>query len=299
MANPRRPRILDELLPRGLGPRPDGALPSLAVTEDLLRFRRLTFVLAALLVASFSWVDAVQPRRGAVAAVRGLWVAAFLAAAALQRPRHPRRATAAAQVVSLASSFAVVAIVALQGGAASVFHGMLLATPFMVLLGVVEAPAIAALAGAVCGVGGAAIRASAGRPWAEVCAWLYLSAVMSGLAIWVTLAARHGWQLELAAERARRSVQQRLSESEQQRLEAERLAEVGRLAARVAHEVNNPLAVVKSNVQWLGRAGAEADPAERAEVLADTLASVARIVEAVDSVRRQAGDRPRPTERGG
>ncbi|HYD41993.1 MAG TPA: histidine kinase dimerization/phospho-acceptor domain-containing protein [Anaeromyxobacter sp.] len=289
--------MLERPIPRGPGPVSGGELPSLAASEGLLAFRRLTFGLAAVVVASFYWVDVSQPRFAAVAAVRALWIGAFLAAAALQRPSHPRRAMRAAQLVSLATSFAVVTIIALDGGTASVYHGMLLATPFLVLLGVVEVPPIAAVNGAVCGIGGALIRLAEGQSWGDVAAWLFLSAVMSLLAIWSTVATRHAWQLGLAAERARLAIQQRLSQSEQQRVEAERLAEVGRLAARVAHEVNNPLAVVKSNVQWLGRAGAEADPAERASVVADTLESVERIVDAVDSVRRQAGERPYRTER--
>ncbi|HTN51360.1 MAG TPA: hypothetical protein VML50_03065, partial [Anaeromyxobacter sp.] len=70
------------------------------------------------------------------------------------------------------------------------------------------------------------------------------------------------------------------------------------------HEVNNPLAVVKANVQWLGEVRRDGDGAERAEVVADALASVERIVDAVDSVRRQAGVRPsripaNPTTGGG
>jgi signal transduction histidine kinase len=84
---------------------------------------------------------------------------------------------------------------------------------------------------------------------------------------------------------------EQLAESERQRADGEQFAAVGRMAARVAHEVNNPLSVVKSNVQWLGRTEAQ-DGGERAEVVKDTLASVERIVGAIDEVRRQAGDRP-------
>jgi signal transduction histidine kinase len=53
---------------------------------------------------------------------------------------------------------------------------------------------------------------------------------------------------------------------------------LGRLAARVAHEVNNPLAAVKVNVHWLAEPH---DPAERGEVVADTLEAVDRIARSV------------------
>jgi signal transduction histidine kinase len=141
-------------------------------------------------------------------------------------------------------------------------------------------------------LGGAAMRAWEGQPWTQVGAWFLLSTVMSALATWGTLAARTAFRIEMSAERARQRAQEQLAESELQRAQAERLAEVGRLAARVAHEVNNPLAVVKSNVQWLGQFGPPEVAEERQQVVADTLESVERIVTAVDSVRRQAGSRP-------
>jgi two-component system NtrC family sensor kinase len=40
----------------------------------------------------------------------------------------------------------------------------------------------------------------------------------------------------------------RLQETQQQLLQSERLAAVGKLAARVAHEVNNPLAIIKTAI---------------------------------------------------
>ena len=64
--------------------------------------------------------------------------------------------------------------------------------------------------------------------------------------------------------------------------------EVGRLAAQVAHDVNNPLSAVKVNVRWLAEPPPGAQEVERAEVLADTLASVERISRIVADLRRQA-----------
>jgi signal transduction histidine kinase len=256
----------------------------------LLRYRRRTFRFGALLIASSYAIDLFQPRLAEVAVVRALWVAAVLVAASLQRPERPRLASVSSHLASLATGAAVVAIVALDGGTASIYAGMLLATPFAVLVAMVELPTAAALNGAMCVAGGAAIRVWEGQPTVQVGSWLLLSTVMTALATWGTVAARHAWRMEVAAERRRWQALGQLAESERQRAEAERFAEVGRLAAHVAHEVNNPLSVVKSNVQWLGL-GPGGDGGERAQVVADTLASVDRIVEAVDEVRRQAGDR--------
>jgi signal transduction histidine kinase len=270
-------------------PLPD---PVALAGEQMLAYRRRTLVFAALLVASCYLIDLFQPRLAEVAAVRAAWIAAILLTAALQRPERGRLATFASYAGSTLTGVAVVAIVALDGGTASIYAGMLIATPFAVLVAMAELPLAAALNGAILVAGGAAIRLGEGQPAEQIVSWLLLSTVMTALATWGTVAARRAWRTEVAAEQARRRAQEALAESERQRVEAEGLAEVGRLAAQVAHEVNNPLAVVKANVQWLGQPEAIGDERERAEVVADTLLGVERIVEAVSALRRSAGERP-------
>jgi signal transduction histidine kinase len=265
---------------------------SVVALSRLLAYRSRTLRFASALVASSYLIDVFQPRLAEVAVVRALWIASILVVAAYQRPDRPARANLASYLGAIATGAAVVAIVALDGGTASIYAGMLIATPFAVLVGMAELPLAAAIAGAFCVLGGAGIRISEGQPWSQIFSWLLLSSVMSALATWGTVAARRAWRIEVAAERERRTAVERLAEVERDQAEAERLAEVGRLAARVAHEVNSPLAVVKSNVQWLGRPEQEGSAAERAEVLAETLQSVKQIVDAVDLVRRQAGLRP-------
>lgn len=75
---------------------------------------------------------------------------------------------------------------------------------------------------------------------------------------------------------------------------ADAVAEVGRLAAAVAHDVNNPLSAVKTNVQWLGSESASGEPpAERAEVVSDTLGAVARIARIVADLKQRAAEKDR------
>ena len=74
---------------------------------------------------------------------------------------------------------------------------------------------------------------------------------------------------------------------------AEAAASVSRLAASVAHDVNNPLAAVKVNVRWLREADAGgADGRERAEVIAETLEAVERIARIVSALNRRAAQHP-------
>jgi len=75
---------------------------------------------------------------------------------------------------------------------------------------------------------------------------------------------------------------------------ADAVAEVGRLAAAVSHEINNPLAAVKTNVRWLGsESTAREPPAERAEVVSDTLGAVERIARIVADLKQRAAEEDR------
>ncbi|HTN50939.1 MAG TPA: hypothetical protein VML50_00945, partial [Anaeromyxobacter sp.] len=223
MASEEIPSRRDPALPQGNAPAHRWTDPAvdLAVVP-LLRYRRRTFRFASLLVASCYFIDLFQPRLAEVAVARALWILVILGAAAVQRPERHRLADLAAYLTAVATGIAVVTIVALDGGTSSIYVGMLIATPFAVLVGAAELPLAAALNGAICVVGGAGIRLFEGQPWFQIVSWLLLSTVMSALATWGTVAARHAWGIEVAAERERRLALERLAESERQRVEAER-----------------------------------------------------------------------------
>jgi C4-dicarboxylate-specific signal transduction histidine kinase len=70
---------------------------------------------------------------------------------------------------------------------------------------------------------------------------------------------------EARLERTRREALEKLAVAESHRMQSEKLATVGRLAASVMHEINNPLAFVCSNLEFL-----------RTEVLAQPLPEEAR-----------------------
>jgi signal transduction histidine kinase len=79
---------------------------------------------------------------------------------------------------------------------------------------------------------------------------------------------------------------------------ASAVAEVGRLASTVAHDVNNPLSAVKVNVRWLGGDAASAESAEdRAEVVSDTLAAVDRIARIVADLKQRAAEQDESVQR--
>ena len=83
----------------------------------------------------------------------------------------------------------------------------------------------------------------------------------------------------------------RLRETQQQLIESERLAAVGKLAARVAHEVNNPLAIIKTGIRIIRNQSQADDPMkDNLQEIEEEIGRIARIIRELLDVSR-----PSPT----
>jgi signal transduction histidine kinase len=88
--------------------------------------------------------------------------------------------------------------------------------------------------------------------------------------------------LENEAEERRRleASNQKLRETQQQLIQSERLAVVGKVAARVAHEVNNPLAIIKTAVRIIkNQSGHDSPAAGNLLMIEEEISRIARIIQ--------------------
>ncbi len=146
---------------------------------------------------------------------------------------------------------------------------------------------VAAVSAAGFGGNGLLAASLLGQSPTELVAYMLLMFGMYGVAVlaaWANHRSRIG---EMQSEGERN---QALRMSENRRAQSERLAIVGRLAAGVAHEINNPLAYVKANVGTLHRELLDPratgfSPQELGEMLEETLEGVERIVEIVSDLK--------------
>jgi signal transduction histidine kinase len=111
--------------------------------------------------------------------------------------------------------------------------------------------------------------------------WLLLLLGAGGVGLQLGFFYRRLRQARQRAEEQQRAVREELVESQARMQQAERLADVGRLAAGVAHEVKNPLAYVQANLRFLleewGQPATATSNAEYLEALQETMQGVERI----------------------
>jgi signal transduction histidine kinase len=88
--------------------------------------------------------------------------------------------------------------------------------------------------------------------------------------------------LESEAEERRRLEEsnRKLRDTQQQLIQSERMAAVGKVAARVAHEVNNPLAIIKTAVRIIRNQSPPASPTTGSlQMIEEEISRIARIIQ--------------------
>jgi len=260
-------------------------------TEAAAPERRVFVLALGLTNIAFLSIDLATawPGRGVLLAGRVALTVVLLATPALiARAAAPRRARAVAGAAGALAAICFGAVAYGSGGLRGPYLGLMPLLPMIYLIGIPDAPIAVLVTGLISAALGLSLAVQGGARGSALALWL--AAFASGTGYATTGAALH-----LRARRRDAQAQRELARGEQRRKQAERLALVGRLAAGLAHEVNNPLAVVSANVSFLsgalGRAGLGADPDLR-DALAETRASVDRLRRIVIDVSALARETP-------
>lgn len=198
-----------------------------------------------------------------------------------------------ATVVAVMTAFCFPVIVIQTGGAQSplFFWNMAIPLCFMAIAhGDLRAVVVSTVLNAV---GVMVIVGSGGVGMSKAALWSGMSVVAGAIGMYGTYAHHRVLQEKLRHERERAETLRQLAESERRRGRVERLALVGQLAAGVAHEINNPLTFVSSNLRHLEELrerGEVCDPQELAEIHGETLEGVRRIHQIVRDLKTFARD---------
>ncbi len=222
-----------------------------------------------------------------LAGMRLVWCALLLGGALLLDPASHRRSLAVLHVLAAISAAFATTIVALGGGTASPRYGFLMTFPLLVFVLVPDLPWVAAIVGLGTVLGGAAMLLNEGRDGWWLAEWAIMTGAATAFAVGGAVAFRRTLLAEVSAERARADVLAQLAESEKRRGQVERLALAGRIAAGVAHEINNPLSFVKANLRFIREKVRDGGPdlEECREVADETLQGVDRIAQIVTDLR--------------
>ena len=186
--------------------------------------------------------------------------------------------------------------VSLSGGPASPYFLVFGALPCLVAMFTPDDWRPTLLCGAMTLSAVALLNAQGGVPVRQT--WMQQSGLVlfMGLSLFGTRTYRREGEARREAQQQRLQALEQLAESERLRLSAEReraqverLVLVGQLAAGVAHEVNNPLAYVKSNLTYLEQETLGSEPTldreELRQVLSETRQGVQRIQQIITDLK--------------
>ena len=249
--------------------------------------RRRALLICAAVVPCFHVVERLTdaPHPWIALALRVSWGLVLLGAGLSigHTSVRTRRLIGGAAGVLSAAHF--VAILAAAGGAKNPMFAWALALPLAIPLLVRDQVWATISSGLVTALGTSAILISSAASARQLLVWLLLCAASLIVAALTSVAHVRTLAAERILINARLEALGQVAEKERERAHADRLAIVGRIAAGVAHEVNNPLAFILENVRYLRDRSRGTELAKDDEVFADVQLGLDRIRRIVDDLR--------------
>lgn len=271
-------------------PRSD-ALPAGQSLRETTTRTTLMLALCILLMYPLDWVVTRQWSM-ATLLVRLAWSATLLVYLWLWRKLDPQRGLVLTAINSALTSVCFLGLVYFTGGPDSPYMNIVPTLPLLMALMLPSDARPAISSGVTSSVGVMAMLLLMGEGVMQALAWGAMVGAATFFGMYGSTQFRKAQAAEDQArqERARRESLEKRAMADRQRTQTEKLATVGKLAASVMHEINNPLAFVRSNLEFLrGEVLAQQLPEETRreleEVLDETRTGVERIRQIVSDLK--------------
>ncbi len=195
-----------------------------------------------------------------------------------------------AALQSTVAILSYIALVLFTGGRQGPYFSFFPSVPLLLALIYPHSALAALIGGTLGGVGVVTLVLWEGGALSQALLWAGMVATATGMGAYGSHQFRIAQQAKAEAqlERTRREALEQLAISERRRAQSEKLAAIGQLAACVMHEINNPLAFVRSNLDFLAhQVLTEPEPSreELAEVFSETHTGVERIHQIVSDLK--------------
>ena len=252
----------------------------------------MAFVAACLLLF-FALADPLRggPNPGMTLAARLTWAAALFVAARLLTGRHQRWTEPLVTACFVVSVLSLAALNVIAGDHTA-SRAFLVVAPLVfaaVLPDALRALVFASIATVICAVGGQLL---VGAPPVSAAMDGFRALAAGVLAVLGAISTRKIRDAEVALAEDRARAIEALAVSEKRQAEVEKLAAAGSKAAGVAHDMSNPLASMRCNLDWLREAieggQLETDKAEVVEVIKETRECLDRLGQNLQDLRTVA-----------
>jgi signal transduction histidine kinase len=261
--------------------------------ESSARVRSRIAFAAGVILLVFAGAEALRggPALGAVLSARLVWALALLAASHLLLHGEERSSEA---LITACFVLSVVALTVLtvMGGSRSAAGAYLITAPLVfaaLLPGAVRALLVASVVTALAAAGSEVLLGHG----AGDAAMNALRAIASGVvAVLGAVSAERIRRAEIALAEERARALEALERSERRQAEVEGLAAAGSKAAGVAHDMSNPLASIRCNLDWLRETAEEgrleSDREEAVQVIRETRECLDRLGQNLQEFRTVA-----------